>query len=297
MMTIKQFATLCNCNTQTLRYYDKIDLLKPVKVDQWSGYRYYTESQAIDFVKIKNLQAADFSIEEIKHLLTQPDQLVYEAFTVKIAEQEQRLERIREIQKSYLTEINAMEKMIQCLCNYLLDKTEDQECIRDFGLSPSDIPKLVEALQNNMLSRLENNPNEPQEVTLVVNDQTFTGEKAIENLTFILKGDDISGTVLLNEDHIRKEELLSHDTEETIWEAHGWEYVHEFIDQIPKLEPGIEYNLQFNLNDRTNRGNISFPMFMIGTMILRGYGPEYTTHCTVESSKDGKNHFFLMRKK
>ncbi|MBQ6797900.1 MAG: MerR family DNA-binding transcriptional regulator, partial [Oscillospiraceae bacterium] len=26
MMTIKEFASLCGCNTQTLRYYDKIDL-------------------------------------------------------------------------------------------------------------------------------------------------------------------------------------------------------------------------------------------------------------------------------
>ena len=40
-MTIKEFARLCGCNPQTLRYYDHVDLLKPVKVDQWSGYRYY----------------------------------------------------------------------------------------------------------------------------------------------------------------------------------------------------------------------------------------------------------------
>lgn len=69
MMTIKEFAKLCGCNTQTLRYYDKIDLLKPVKVNQWSSYRYYAKSQAIDFVKIKNLQAADFTIDEIKKLI------------------------------------------------------------------------------------------------------------------------------------------------------------------------------------------------------------------------------------
>ena len=76
MMTIKEFAQLCSCNAQTLRYYDKIDLLKPVKVDPWTGYRYYTSAQAIDFVKIKNLQAAVFSIDEIKVLLTKPDQQV-----------------------------------------------------------------------------------------------------------------------------------------------------------------------------------------------------------------------------
>ena len=28
MMTIKEFASLCGCNTQTLRYYDKIDLFR-----------------------------------------------------------------------------------------------------------------------------------------------------------------------------------------------------------------------------------------------------------------------------
>lgn len=32
-MTIKEFARLCGCNPQTLRYYDHVDLLKPVKVD------------------------------------------------------------------------------------------------------------------------------------------------------------------------------------------------------------------------------------------------------------------------
>lgn len=95
MITIKGFASLCSCTTQTLRYYDKMNLLKPVKVDPWSGYRYYTESQAIDFVKIKNLQAADFTIEEIKTLLHLLEQQICEAFDRKIAEQAEKLERIK----------------------------------------------------------------------------------------------------------------------------------------------------------------------------------------------------------
>ena len=65
MITIQGFAKLCGCNTQTLRYYDRIGLLKPERVDEWTGYRYYEEEQALQFVKIKNLQQADFSIEEI----------------------------------------------------------------------------------------------------------------------------------------------------------------------------------------------------------------------------------------
>ena len=46
-MTIKEFARLCGCNPQTLRYYDHVNLLKPVKVDQWSGYRYYDEEKLL----------------------------------------------------------------------------------------------------------------------------------------------------------------------------------------------------------------------------------------------------------
>ncbi len=162
MMTIKQFASLCGCNTQTLRYYDKIDLLKPVKVDQWSGYRYYAKSQAIDFVKIKNLQAADFTIDEIKALITMPDQQVYEAFDRKIAQQSQKLERIKEIQQSYLTEVNTMKIMINSFCDHLLDRANDPEMLREFGMTSNDAAGLVETVRAYLFSRTEKSDREPQ---------------------------------------------------------------------------------------------------------------------------------------
>ena len=85
-MTIKEFAHLCDCNPQTLRYYDHVNLLKPVKVDKWSGYRFYEEEQALAFVKIKNLQKAGFTIDEIKGLLDKDNLVIYQAFEEKIAE-------------------------------------------------------------------------------------------------------------------------------------------------------------------------------------------------------------------
>lgn len=45
-MTIKEFAKLCGCNPQTLRYYDRVGLLKPVR--------------------IKNLQSALFTKEQLE---------------------------------------------------------------------------------------------------------------------------------------------------------------------------------------------------------------------------------------
>ena len=85
-MTIKEFARLCGCNPQTLRYYDRVELLKPVKVDEWSGYRLYDEEQALTFIKIKNLQIAGFTIDEIKGLLDSDNDVIFEAFTRKVEE-------------------------------------------------------------------------------------------------------------------------------------------------------------------------------------------------------------------
>ena len=75
-MTIKEFSKLCKCSTQTLRYYDSINLLKPASVDQYTGYRYYEEEQALVFIKIKNLQDASFSIDEIKELLSKDEESI-----------------------------------------------------------------------------------------------------------------------------------------------------------------------------------------------------------------------------
>ena len=85
-MTIKEFARLCGCNPQTLRYYDRVELLKLVKVDEWSGYRLYDEEQALTFIKIKNLQIAGFTIDEIKGLLDSDNDVIFEAFTRKVKE-------------------------------------------------------------------------------------------------------------------------------------------------------------------------------------------------------------------
>ncbi len=78
-MTIRQFAALCSCNPQTLRYYDRVGLLKPAKVDPWTGYRSYEEEQALSFVKIRSLQKAGFTIGEIRELLDKDHPAVLEA--------------------------------------------------------------------------------------------------------------------------------------------------------------------------------------------------------------------------
>jgi len=54
-------------SVKTLRYYDDIDLFKPIEVDLFTGYRYYKEEQLKDLKLIETLKNIGFSLEEIKN--------------------------------------------------------------------------------------------------------------------------------------------------------------------------------------------------------------------------------------
>ena len=134
-MTIKEFAKLCECNPQTLRYYDSIDLLKPVDVDPWTGYRYYDEAQGETYVKIKNLQKAGFTIDEIRTLLDQDDRVIYDAFEKKVKEAEERLREIKLIRQSYQSEMSTIQSKIQEMKNRILSDAKKYDHVEEFGLS------------------------------------------------------------------------------------------------------------------------------------------------------------------
>ncbi len=297
MMTIKEFASLCGCNTQTLRYYDKIGLLKPVKVDQWSGYRYYEKSKAIEFVKIKNLQAADFTIDEIKVLLTMPDQQVYEAFDRKIAEQAQKLERIKEIQQSYLAEKTNMEKLVQNLADYILHAVSDYVVLREFGLSPSDGPAVVAQLKDYIERRTQRYlPAEPN-VHLIVDEQVIRGADHVADALAALKGKGYDNTVLLGDETVQEHEDFTTENSETLWECHGWEFVYDFIDRIPQMDAGHDYCFYFELTEEKYGEGLEFPLFMVAAMLPRVDADALAMGCTIKRSADGLNHFTLLRRK
>lgn len=59
--------------TEALRHYDRINLVKPCKVDEWTGYRYYSQSEIIRLNTIKALQCMDLPLSEIKDILAYDD--------------------------------------------------------------------------------------------------------------------------------------------------------------------------------------------------------------------------------
>jgi DNA-binding transcriptional MerR regulator len=63
---IGDFSKEVNLPVKTLRYYDEINLFKPIEVDLFTGYRYYSDEQINDLKIILMLKEVGFTLEEIK---------------------------------------------------------------------------------------------------------------------------------------------------------------------------------------------------------------------------------------
>ena len=78
MFRIGEFSRIGCVTIDTLRHYDTLGLLKPVKVDPFTGYRYYTARQLQSLNRIMALKEVGFSLEEIARILREqltPDEL------------------------------------------------------------------------------------------------------------------------------------------------------------------------------------------------------------------------------
>jgi predicted transcriptional regulator YdeE/DNA-binding transcriptional MerR regulator len=69
MLKIGEFSKIARVTIKTLRYYDRMRLLKPAHIDRFTGYRYYTLSQLPRLNRILALKDLDFSLDQISELL------------------------------------------------------------------------------------------------------------------------------------------------------------------------------------------------------------------------------------
>lgn len=69
-MKIGEFAAACGLPISVLRYYDNCELLKPVYVDRFTGYRHYSKNQVAVCKRIGELKEAEFSLAQIKQIIS-----------------------------------------------------------------------------------------------------------------------------------------------------------------------------------------------------------------------------------
>ena len=69
MLRIGDFSKLSRISIRMLRHYDEIGILHPECVDDFTGYRYYSESQLPLAGKIQALKSLGFGLSVIKEIL------------------------------------------------------------------------------------------------------------------------------------------------------------------------------------------------------------------------------------
>ena len=60
--SVGEAAQAARMTRETLRHYDRIGLVKPSKVDEWTKYRYYTEADLVRLHTVRALQQMDLPL-------------------------------------------------------------------------------------------------------------------------------------------------------------------------------------------------------------------------------------------
>ena len=69
LMLIGEMADFFGISRKAMRLYEKKGIIKPVKVDEENGYRYYSAEQVQQVNALLELKALGFSLDEIKMVI------------------------------------------------------------------------------------------------------------------------------------------------------------------------------------------------------------------------------------
>lgn len=126
LMKIGEIAAFFNVTVKAMRVYEKMGIIKPIKVDDKTGYRYYSADQVKLLDALLELRNLGFSLSEIRVLLKsemQKEQYM-EALVHKKAMWQERLSKAQD-------KIDNIDEIIESLENTqppikLHDLTEDE---------------------------------------------------------------------------------------------------------------------------------------------------------------------------
>ncbi len=108
MYKISEFSFLVGVTVKTLRYYDKINLMKPAITDKYTGYRYYDENQIETIINILRYKELGFSLTSIKKLMNKDNsnEIIngqINALTEEIIKNERKIKKLKNMIEDNIT--------------------------------------------------------------------------------------------------------------------------------------------------------------------------------------------------
>jgi DNA-binding transcriptional MerR regulator len=129
MIKIGDFARLGRVSVVTLGYYDDVGLLRPVAVDPFTAYRYYSASQLARLNRIIALKDLGFSLKQIEQVL---DGLTLEQLAGMLKMKQAQSRQLVADEQARLTRIAARLKQI-----------EMEETMSDYEVILKDTPAVL----------------------------------------------------------------------------------------------------------------------------------------------------------
>ena len=111
MFKIGEFSQIAQVSDNLLRHYDSIDLLKPMHVDEWTGYRYYSASQLPQLNRILALKDLGLSLDEARQVLA--DDINPSEIRHILANQKSQIEQMIRAEKLRLHRVEARLQQIE----------------------------------------------------------------------------------------------------------------------------------------------------------------------------------------
>ncbi len=177
MFKIGEFSQIAQVSDNLLRHYDSIDLLKPIHIDEWTGYRYYSASQLPQLNRILALKDLGLSLDEAREVL---------ADNISSGE----IRHILANQKSQIEEMIQAEKMRLHRVEARLQQIEAEGALEDLEVLIKHLPPQPFLAMDYRLRLLDDGPEIVRAITQRV--EQAIGKKPLKHFAAIFQYDGFS---------------------------------------------------------------------------------------------------------
>lgn len=138
MLKIGDFSKLSRISIRMLRHYDEIGLLVPESIDDFTGYRYYSEAQLPTASRVNALKDMGFSLAVITEVL-------------KTYDNPQALRQYLMLKRSEMEELAEKTKRQLLLLETTINRLGKDDCVMEYSVTLKEMPQRAVASLRNVI--------------------------------------------------------------------------------------------------------------------------------------------------